>query len=223
MKTNTKLFIHLVILILSVGLLLLITAPNSKSRRFKTHLKVEQPTPHKRVKPHPTAKDPQELASIANSHYVLYEKSIKDKAFRNIQIHEGFRRTSYKCSSGVKTIGYGSTYLKRSSITESEAKLLAYKRIDELYLALRKNLSAYQNPNQIASLISLGYNIGEFALINSTLLKKINSNAPNKEIKQEFLRWINIKKRLTTGKVVKTPLKGLKTRRIKEFQSWASV
>jgi lysozyme len=47
------------------------------------------------------------------------------------------------------------------------------------------------NQNQADALISLVYNIGFQAFLDSTLLKRINASAPRSEIVSQWTRWVH--------------------------------
>jgi lysozyme len=57
------------------------------------------------------------------------------------------------------------------------------KAIDPM---LREDLTG----NQFGALISYAYNLGEGALKQSTLLKKVNANPLDAQIRNEFQKWI---------------------------------
>jgi lysozyme len=55
------------------------------------------------------------------------------------------------------------------------------------------------NQNQFNALVSLAYNIGITAFINSTLLKKVNVNHNDKSIELEFKKWNKVNKKEVAG------------------------
>jgi lysozyme len=69
------------------------------------------------------------------------------------------------------------------------------------------------NQNQFDALVSFAYNVGTNALKNSTLLKKLNVNANDPTIRDEFKKWVK-----AGGKT----LKGLVTRRNEEADLYFS-
>lgn len=111
---------------------------------------------------------------------------------------EQFRSKPYKDSSGVPTIGFGTTYYpngERVRLTDPEITL---EQALEIYY---DNLLIYQiavdsftrddiNQNQFDALVSFAYNAGIQALKTSKLLRLINENPNDPEIAKQFLRWV---------------------------------
>jgi lysozyme len=140
---------------------------------------------------------------------------VSKKGIDLIKEFEGLKLKPYKCSAGVPTIGYGSTYYENgirvtmsdASITESKAnELLQY----HVFRFASKVASLVKQPlteNQFSALVSFAYNVGSGALASSTLLKLVNNNPNDANIAKEFLKW---------NKVNKVPVQGLTNRRIKE-------
>lgn len=113
------------------------------------------------------------------------------------------------------TIGYGATYyedgrkvtLKDTPITEQRASELLLNVLKEYEKAVDSYTRDDINQNQFDSLVCFAYNVGVNALKSSTLLKLINANPNDPEIRTQFLRWNK-----AAGKV----LKGLTKRRESE-------
>lgn len=132
-----------------------------------------------------------------------------------IKKYEGFRANPYKCPAGVPTIGYGATYYpdgKRVKMTDSPiTEKQASEMLKTMVIPYEKAVDTYCvdsiNQNQFDALVSFAYNVGTNALKNSTLLKKLNINANDPTIKDEFMKWTK-----AGGKT----LKGLVTRRTEE-------
>ena len=131
-----------------------------------------------------------------------------------IRRFEGFSSVPYLCPANVPTIGYGSTIYENGShvtmqdppIDEKRATAIMYARLVEFENAVNRYVQVTLGQNQFDAIVDFTYNLGAKALLNSTLLKKINTKdwvgaAP------EFLRWI-----YADGK----KLKGLVTRRLAE-------
>lgn len=127
---------------------------------------------------------------------------------------EGFRSKPYKCSAGVPTIGYGSTFylngekvsMNDSEITKEFATELLLKTLSDFSQYVDKLIKVELNQNQFDAVVSLTYNIGVGAFSKSTLLKLINVNNLT-EASNEFIRWNK-----ANGKIVN----GLTIRRKKE-------
>lgn len=132
-----------------------------------------------------------------------------------IKKFESFAAKPYKCSAGVPTIGYGTTYypdgkkvtLNDPPITEE----FASKLLQELLVSFEKAVDSFCrddiSQNQFDAVVSFAYNVGTSNLKSSTLLKKLNADPNDPTIHNEFLRWNR-----AAGKV----LKGLTRRREEE-------
>ena len=114
-----------------------------------------------------------------------------------IKNFEGLKLTSYKDIGGVWTIGYGTTYnykYKRpvqqgDEIDEATALKWLKIEINKKKDNIKKFIKIAINNNQLDSLISLSYNIGETALKNSTLLKLLNAGKDKVIVANEFMKW----------------------------------
>ncbi len=138
-----------------------------------------------------------------------------------IKKYEGFRANPYKCPAGVPTIGYGATYYpdgKRVKMTDAPVtEKQATEMLKTMLVGFEKAVDTYCidtiNQNQFDALVSFAYNVGTNALKNSTLLKKLNVNANDPTIRDEFKKWVK-----AGGKT----LKGLVTRRNEEADIYFS-
>jgi lysozyme len=143
------------------------------------------------------------------------------KGIELIKSFEGFYAKPYLCPANVATIGYGTIrYPNGKKVTLSDVPIT--KETATSYLM--DNLTTYEksvdafcrddiNQNQFDALVSFCYNVGSTALKSSTLLKKVNANPNDPEIKFEFLKWNR-----GGGRV----LKGLIRRREAEVQLYFS-
>ena len=129
-----------------------------------------------------------------------------------IKEFEGCVLTSYKDSVGIPTIGIGHTNGVKmgQSITSNQAEdLLRYDLLPvENFINTIKEIDTQ---GKFDALVDFAFNLGIGALKSSTLLKKVKSNSPNKDIIAEFLRWNK-----AGGKV----MKGLVKRRTWEANRW---
>ena len=125
-----------------------------------------------------------------------------------IKKYEGCVLKTYKCPSGVWTIGYGHTSGVKSGMQITKAQALDYLKEDlSIYeKAVANYVKVPLNQNQFDALVSFSFNCGAGALETSTLLKKLNSNDYNGAA-NEFLKWNK-----SNGKV----LNGLVRRRQEE-------
>jgi lysozyme len=128
---------------------------------------------------------------------------------------EGLSLKPYKCSAGLPTIGYGSTYYENGTriqmsdapITKQRAEQLLQHTADRFASKVANLIKKPVTQNQFNALVSFAFNVGSGALASSTLLKLVNINPNDAMIAKEFLKW---------NKVNKVPVQGLTNRRIKE-------
>jgi lysozyme len=125
-----------------------------------------------------------------------------------LKVVEGFKPTTYLCTAGKLTIGYGRTLGVKQGDTSTPADEEAWmrKKIDNiLYLLLSLHKDVPLAPHHLASLISFIYNVGESAYKDSTL-RKLVQKQEWKAASNEFGKWIYV----TNGKrkVVDQGLKG---------------
>ena len=131
-----------------------------------------------------------------------------DVGIELIKKYEGCVLKSYKCPSGVWTIGYGHTNGVKSGMQITKAQALNYLKQDlSIYeKAVTNYVKVPLNQNQFDALVSFSFNCGSGALKTSTLLQKLNSSDYNGAA-NEFPRWNK-----SNGKV----LNGLVRRREEE-------
>ena len=137
------------------------------------------------------------------------------KGYDLIKEFEGLSLEPYKCSAGVPTIGYGSTYYENgikvqmsdAPITGARADILLKNVADRFAQKVANLIKKPITQNQFNALVSFAFNVGSGALASSTLLKLVNENPNNAMISKEFLKWNK-----ANGKAVQ----GLTNRRIKE-------
>ncbi|MGL6034947.1 MAG: lysozyme [Acinetobacter johnsonii] len=124
---------------------------------------------------------------------------------------EGLRLKAYDDGVGVWTIGYGTTVIngtkvkKGDTCTVEQAKSYMAQDLKKFESAVNQ-VKVPLNQNQYDALVSLAYNIGVSAFLNSTLLKKLNAK-DYKGAAEQFDRWNR-----AGGKV----MRGLTNRRAKE-------
>lgn len=130
---------------------------------------------------------------------------------------EGLRTTAYLCPAGMPTIGYGSTTglsradVGRKKITAAQADTLLRTDLLRFEKAVRRLVTVTLTDNQFAALVSFAFNLGEGNLAKSTLLKRINAEAPIADIERSWMQWVN-----AGGK----RLQGLVNRRAAEMALW---
>jgi lysozyme len=140
---------------------------------------------------------------------------IDKKGLSLISEFEGLSLKPYKCSAGIATTGYGSTYYENGTrvqmndapITKQRAEQLLQHTADRFASKVVNLIKKPVTQNQFNALVSFAFNVGSGALASSTLLKLVNINPNDAMIAKEFLKW---------NKVNKVPVQGLTNRRIKE-------
>jgi lysozyme len=116
-----------------------------------------------------------------------------NKGIELIKLFEGFSATSYICSGGKCTIGYGHVILdheKYSTISENEAEEVLRMDLQRAERVILRNIEPPLLQHQFDSLVSLVFNIGGAAFQRSTLRQKINSLQGLEDISREFTRWV---------------------------------
>ena len=127
--------------------------------------------------------EPEEITSVIN-----------DAGLRLIKSWEGLRLEAYLCPAGVWTIGYGSTgphVYQGLTITEKEAEDLLRKDLFRFEDAVSRMVRYPLTDNEYAALVSWTFNLGQGALADSTLLRRLNlGEQPSIVIQQEFPKWV---------------------------------
>jgi lysozyme len=147
---------------------------------------------------------------------------LDSKGYDLIKSFEGLSLKPYKCSAGVPTIGYGSTYYENgikvqmsdAPITGARAEILLKNVADRFAQKVANLIKKPITQNQFNALVSFAFNVGSGALASSTLLKLVNENPNNAMISKEFLKWNK-----ANGKTIQ----GLTNRRIKESALYFSA
>jgi lysozyme len=132
-----------------------------------------------------------------------------DNGIRLLQEFEGLRLTSYLCSAGVPTIGYGATFYHDGTkvklgqtITRDQAAQMLKDHLKEFeggVIGLLNNTKV--NQNQFDALVSFAYNLGIASLAKSQLLRFIKANPSDPKIAAEFLKWNRAGGEVSTGLV----------------------
>lgn len=121
---------------------------------------------------------------------------------------EGLKLTPYKDSVGIATVGYGHVGLTPppcdgcTVISEFQAENMLDNDLEHVLSLIQSHIKVNVTDNQLAALLSFGFNLGPNALINSTLLKELNSG--NMEVAaDEFLKWTHAKGQVLPGLVIR--------------------
>jgi lysozyme len=111
---------------------------------------------------------------------------------------EGLRLNAYKCSAGVPTIGYGSTfYPDKSNVKmgdvlrdKNEAEILLINTLEDYDIYVSKYTKSVKlTQYQFDALVCFAFNVGLGNLSKSTLLKKVLANPNDPTIPSEFAKW----------------------------------
>lgn len=121
---------------------------------------------------------------------------ISSKLRELVKHFEGCKLTSYVCSAGHNTIGYGNTFYENGvkvkpgdKITQQRAEELLDVILIKFVQQTNELIKSNVNQNQRDALTDFAYNCGVGNLRSSTLLKKVNANPNDKTIRDEFMKW----------------------------------
>lgn len=122
---------------------------------------------------------------------------LNNEGYKLITKHEGLVLKPYLCPAKVPTIGYGNTYyedgtkvtLLDKQITQERAFEMFKEIADRFAKAVSQSVTSNVNQNQFNALVSFAYNVGVANFKKSTLLKLVNANPNNPQIKNEFMKW----------------------------------
>lgn len=136
-----------------------------------------------------------------------------------IRKYEQFRNHPYIDAVGVATIGWGNTFWEDGTPVKMTDEPISRERGNRLHAywlnifedSVEKHVKACLYQCQFDALVSFAYNVGIANFRSSTLLKRINNNPNDPDIKRQFKRW---NKGRVRGQLVE--LKGLTRRRNEE-------
>lgn len=121
---------------------------------------------------------------------------ISSKLRELVKHFEGCKLTSYVCSAGHNTIGYGNTFYENGikvkpgdKITQQRAEELLDVILIKFVQQTNELIKSNVNQNQRDALTDFAYNCGMGNLRSSTLLKKVNADPNDKTIRDEFMKW----------------------------------
>lgn len=122
---------------------------------------------------------------------------VSQKGLSLLKEFEGISFKPYLCPAGIPTISIGCTYYPDGTKVKMSDPIISEARATEIFLNVIKHFENSVDSftrddisqNMFDALVSFSYNLGANALKNSTLLKKINLNPADPNIKKEFLRW----------------------------------
>lgn len=114
---------------------------------------------------------------------------------------EGCILHPYLDKAGIATIGIGSTYYENGSKVKISDPSITLDRAISLFkhtlITYERAVDSYTrddiNQNMFNALVDFTYNEGTGALKSSTLLKKVNVNPNDPNIRVEFMKWVKVR------------------------------
>ena len=142
------------------------------------------------------------------------------KAVEFVKKFEGLATKAYICPAGKNTIGWGHTKGVRmgDTISQSLADKILQDDYQECESLVKKLVTVPLNANQMGALCSFVFNLGQGALMGSTLLRKLNTG-DYRGAAFEFEKWVYARDPKTGIRIV---LPGLERRRKAERQLFES-
>jgi len=143
---------------------------------------------------------------------------ISDTGLKATMTHEGFRKTAYRDSAGLWTIGVGhlirptETHLISSWLVDAEVRDILREDVRAAEAAVNRLVKVPLTQGQFDALVSFTFNVGAGALARSGLLRAVNAGR-FQDVPGEFRKWNK-----AGGRVVK----GLVNRREAEITLWGS-
>ena len=116
---------------------------------------------------------------------------------------EGLRLTAYRDCGGVLTIGYGHTgpdVIEGMTIDEAQAETLLRADVQVAVECVNRAVTAAITQNQFDALVDFCFNVGCGALMNSTLLRKVNA-ADFAGAAAQFALWVHAGGEVVAGLV----------------------
>lgn len=156
--------------------------------------------------------------------YYFNKSSVDKKALELIKKKEGIKLNSkgqavaYQDVGGIWTIGYGNIFYdtvpalknrfgrskvqKGDVISQAEADQLLNATVETIAKKITPQIKRVApTTNELASLISLAYNIGTGALLKSKLFALYNANKPKLEVANRFFDWVYVQGKQVQGLV----------------------
>lgn len=105
--------------------------------------------------------------------------SMLESAVKIIRQFEGEKLKPYRCSAGKLTIGVGHVIKKgeewmMSGIDAKQSAAILAKDLETFVVVMGKSIKVHLSDARKVAVLSLMFNIGANAFINSTVLRKIN-------------------------------------------------
>ena len=121
---------------------------------------------------------------------------INKKGIDLLHHFEALRLEAYLCPAKVPTIGWGNTRYENGTAVKLGDKITK-ERADELFenilntfaVGVKRLVKSNINDNQFSALVCFAYNVGLGNFQKSTLLRILNENPNDPEIRNQFMRW----------------------------------
>jgi lysozyme len=137
---------------------------------------------------------------------MIRKMKINEKGIKLLHDFEGLKLEAYLCPAKIWTIGYGNTRYEDGSPVKQGDKITK-ERAESLFLNI---LAVFErgvllrvkkpiNSNQFSALVSFSYNLGLGNFGSSTLLRLVNENPNDPEIRNQFMRWNRAKGQVMAG------------------------
>lgn len=122
---------------------------------------------------------------------------LSSKGLEVIKRYETFVACPYLDAANIPTIGYGNTFyedgtkvtMNDNEISERSASVLLNNIVVQFEVAVNKLVKRTLTQNQFDALVIFTYNVGAYALKQSTLLKRVNEDPKHATIPNEFTKW----------------------------------
>lgn len=134
-------------------------------------------------------------------------RQVNQDTINLLHTFEGLKLDAYLCPARVWTIGYGNTRYENGQPVK-QGDVVTRQRANELFTnilnrdfvpSVARLVKVPLNDNQFGALVSFAYNIGTAALGRSTLLRLVNANPNDPNIRTEFLKWNRAGGRVLNG------------------------
>ena len=146
-------------------------------------------------------------------------KKISQAGLDLLKTLEGFSSKKYLDTAGLPTIGYGTLidekdeqWLNTAKISRETGEALLRKDVAKFEPVINSALKTEVNQYQFDALLCFCYNVGDQGFKTSKLLKIVNLDPNDPEIKEQFMRW-NKEKKFVKGVLTAVDNKGLTNRR----------
>ena len=120
--------------------------------------------------------------------------AISGPGLQLIKDFEGLELTSYRCSSGVLTLGWGHTgadVIPGQTITEAQAEALLKQDLRTFEDGVAQLMTVPLTQHECDAIVSFAFNCGLGALQSSTFRRRINAGDSKATVfTEEFPKWV---------------------------------